>query len=759
MAIYSVKHSMNKFKQLATMIIMACGMLVWVTACQKNEVSTDKQEEENNYYQEINDINVLDKNATKFIDEEITSDSRIVFSADTPEDAIPKVGTGIFIPESEKAPYGMLSRVLSVNKDSERTVVTTEPLPLADAFESLSIDSSSPWETTLEGVFNEDGNPVEYEIVGKPGEATRSTDFELTENGLSIPVRTGQESGDGSYSIAGNVGIFFDKFDLSIDIDKHGVNGISLVAAPSLEVDFGGNVELKAERERVIELFRKQIHTVRFKIRIPTPVAGIPIIIPVRISFDCLFEASGTVAWGFGVKYKNTLDCKVEFENGKWSSEAKSVKNTAGNPWTVTQNLGVDGEIDLGVKVGILAGLYTTNLGIGVYATPKVYLGGEAKLDSEDLYKVNPSLEYGLKISSEVFAIAKLFGKDLGKYNVELPDYTIWSKALPLLPSLSGFEAKKIAGATKSANLGSPGKQVSVEIGWRQDPEYFLSSKDVKTGVAIFNKASGTEVASFMPAPESESDGSYSYKTTVRGLSTDSTYYAKTFAYWDGYKKFGKDNDIDTKVRKLISEVRMSCADGYSVTSTFKYDEKGRLSYRHYTEREPESGAWSWDASYSYDNGYVREVNPNDNDCWYRFSNGYVVESYNGENRLTNYKYEQDKAVRADGLSYYYSWNWNDGDLVYLHFGGEGADDISVSYTFYDIENKMNIDFYDIWEDRFDGLFCFDRSVFPMFSSQHLLKSSSENHSYTYDIDDNGDVTGMTVYAGGEKYHVSIDYY
>lgn len=519
-------------------------LVVTFTACQKNEVSPDKPEEEINYYQKINDLNVLDKNATKFIDEEITSDSRIVFSADTPDDAIPKAGTGIFIPESEKAPYGMLSRVLSVNKDSERTVVTTEPLPLADAFESLSIDSSSPWETTLEGVFDEDGNPVEYEIVGKPGEATRSTDFELTGNGLSIPVKTGQESGDGSYSIAGNVGIFFEKFDLSIDIDKHGVNGISLVAAPSLEVDFGGEVELKAERERVIELFRKQIHTVRFKIRIPTPLAGIPIIIPVRISFDCLFEASGTVSWDFGVKYKNTLDCKVVFESGKWGSEVKSVKSSDGNPWTVAQNLGVDGEIDLGVKVGILAGLYTTNLGIGVYATPKVYLGGEAKLDSEDLYKVNPSLEYGMKISSEVFAIAKLFGKDLGKYNVDLPDNTIWSKALPLLPSLSGFEVKRIANATKSVTSESSGDQVSVEIDWRQNPEYFMSSKDIKTGVAIFNKDDDKEVASFMPTPESESDGSYSYKTTVPGLSTDSTYYAETFAYWDGYKKFGESQDF-----------------------------------------------------------------------------------------------------------------------------------------------------------------------------------------------------------------------
>ena len=720
--------------------LMLSLLVLTLTACQKNEASTEKPEGENNYYQEINDLNILDKNATKFIDEEITSDSRIVFSADTPEDAIPKVGTGIFIPESEKAPYGMLSRVLSVNKDSERTVVTTEPLPLADAFESLSIDSSSPWEATLEGVFDEDGNPVEYEIVGKPGEATRSTDFELTENGLSIPVRTGQESGDGSYSIAGNVGIYFEKFDLSIDIDKHGVKGISLVAAPSLEVDFGGNVELKAERERVIELFRKQIHTVRFKIRIPTPVAGIPIIIPVRISFDCLFEASGTVAWDFGVKYKNTLDCKVVFENGKWGSEVKSVKSSDGNPWTVTQDLGVDGEIDLGVKVGILAGLYTTNLGIGVYATPKVYLGGEAKLDSEDLYKVNPSLEYGLKISSEVFAIAKLFGKDLGKYNVELPDYTIWSKALPLLPSLSGFEAKRIAGATKSATSGLSGKQVSVEIGWRQDPEYFMSSKDVKTGVAIFNKADDKEVASFMPAPESESDGSYSYKTTVPGLSTDSTYYAETFAYWDGYKKFGRDNDIDTKVRKRIKTWKIKGKNSLEITS-FGYDERNRVTSMDWTLNDVGNEAGSI-RKIVYNRDSEAVVDDGGKIISVEFKNGLPI-------RIGGYRinHDSDGHVIGDG---YCKNTWHGGNIVtsYLDYIKETE---HISYT-----NHPNLFYPDIISNEFLYLPDYYNILVQHPITKNLPSRINSDWNITYTFDSDGYVSSFR--EDGEGLTHSFEY-
>jgi len=450
-------------------------------------------------------------------------------------------------------------------------------------------------------------------------------------------------------------------------------------------------------------------------------VAGIPIIIPVRISFDCLFEASGTVAWDFGVKYKNTLDCKAVFENGKWGSEVKSVKSSDGNPWTVTQNLGVDGEIDLGVKVGILAGLYTTNLGIGVYATPKVYLGGEAKLDSEDLYKVNPSLEYGLKISSEVFAIAKLFGKDLGKYNVELPDYTIWSKALPLLPSLSGFEAKRIAGATKSATSGLPGKQVSVEICWRQDPEYFMSSKDVKTG-AIFNKADDTEVASFMPAPESEPDGSYSYKTTVPGLSTDSTYYAETFAYWDGYKKFGRDNDIDTKVRKRIKTWKIGKGNSISEYYTFGYDEKNRVV--SFDSKIFVVDGWVYDnMSVAYSSDTEAVVNDGGEKISVEFRNGQPI-------RIGGYsiKHDSEGHVIGDG---YCENTWHGGNIVssYLDYIKETE---HISYT-----NHPNLFYPDIISSEF--LYLPDYYIIlvqhPLTKNLPSRINSDWNLTYTFDSD------------------------
>ena len=46
-----------------------------LTACQKNDVEPNKPDVKNDYYQEVDNLFVLDESATKFIDEEITSES------------------------------------------------------------------------------------------------------------------------------------------------------------------------------------------------------------------------------------------------------------------------------------------------------------------------------------------------------------------------------------------------------------------------------------------------------------------------------------------------------------------------------------------------------------------------------------------------------------------------------------------------------------------------------------------------------------
>jgi len=93
------------------------------------------------YYNTANNLSILKEDALDYIENAVTNDSLIVFSSQTPDEVIPKVGSHIYIPVSDKTPYGMLVKVLSVNKGTN-TSVQTEALPLEEAFEYLSIDPS-----------------------------------------------------------------------------------------------------------------------------------------------------------------------------------------------------------------------------------------------------------------------------------------------------------------------------------------------------------------------------------------------------------------------------------------------------------------------------------------------------------------------------------------------------------------------------------------------------------------------------------------
>ena len=70
----------------------------------------------------------------------------------------------------------------------------------------------------------------------------------------------------------------------------------------------------------------------------------------------------------------------------------------------------------------------------------------------------------------------------------------------------------------------------------------------------------------------------------------------------------------------------------------------------------------------------------------------------------------------------------------------------------------MNIDFYDFWEERYDGISFFDREVFSNLTCRSLLKSS-KNFSYSYVFDENGDVKSMSVSMGEVVDSVEISYY
>lgn len=501
----------------------------------------------NKYYTTTNDINILKEDAMQYIQENVVNDSLIVFSSNTPEDALPQVGANLYVPVSFKTPYGMLVKVLSIDKGST-VKVQTEALPLEDAFEYLSVDTTLSVITELDGVFDKDGNPIEYEIVdtaeiNNPNipniedtvqvknvstRASFTSDWNWKKECLKFPIKLYKgNSGKDKITVNGMVYVGFDKFDLDIDVNKFKVNYINLDATPYIKLA----AESTVTTESKIEL-EDRIGQLRFKVTVPTPI-GVPVIVPITLYMYGTCGIKGELSAKLGLQYKYNCNCVATYKNGQWTSKATHGGFDNKSPWIVNE-FDVKGEIYSGARLGLLAGLYSATTGIGFNVTPNFSLSAEAKIASPNLLKANPEVGLNLLVGGDVYCVAEIFGKKLGKYSLKFPDYTLWSTKMYLLPNIENFTA---TGASSSA-----------DISWSHNGLYFLEPLGIKTGTTVFEDDQTTERTSYTPSPTSKNNMGYCiYNVTATGLNSGSTYYAAPFASWKNFKWYGDKEEITTE--------------------------------------------------------------------------------------------------------------------------------------------------------------------------------------------------------------------
>ena len=114
------------------------------------------------FNQPRSEIKVFTEAEANYVSEEAT-ENMLVFSSDTPDNVLPEVGSIIQMPITENTPFGFLGRVASIEKGDVITV-TTETVPLDEAYPNLSIDADLTKITNVLGIFDEEGNEVEYYI-------------------------------------------------------------------------------------------------------------------------------------------------------------------------------------------------------------------------------------------------------------------------------------------------------------------------------------------------------------------------------------------------------------------------------------------------------------------------------------------------------------------------------------------------------------------------------------------------------------------
>lgn len=473
-------------------------------------------------------VKIYTDEEAKYVAEEIVSSDKIIFSENTPDDIIPEIGTIIQLPISENAPYGFLGRVVSIN-EGESIVIGTEEVPLDEAYPFLSIDTVINVFDDIIGVFDEDGNPVEYTI--KENETPNKTrvdmgEFDWESKTLEISIPT-DFLGD-EFSASGKMSLSFkgSKFDLD---NKDNLRYLNLEICPTISLGASITTEIKGKNKDF------ESKTLVFKSR----AAVGPVVIPITVPICFKAGVGGEITSTLGINYSKSSKVYLRYINGDWSSGCVPMTNKDENPWSVS-SFDVNGSLYAGINIEFIAGLYTRNVGIGIELFPNASLSANASLSSINPFDVNPEVAVSVGMSSSIHCEAKIFGKGFDVFKINLPELVFYKRTLSLFPNISNFEA---IGSSRSA-----------ELSYQSDSYYFLQALGVKTGAILYKDDKKTEVNRYYPSHNKiDNNGIRYYNTNVTGLSDGETYYAAPIISWLNYKWDGDLVELTTEANYTLA--------------------------------------------------------------------------------------------------------------------------------------------------------------------------------------------------------------
>lgn len=531
-----MKKKFFSFFAVLTMVLS----IVSLSACE--ESTPDENGGDSNSWSELKgNVVTLNDQATQYV-ESYENDSIITFSSSTPDNLIPSVGSILYVPVSEKTPYGYLGKISKVDKSGGYKVFT-ESASLDEVFGNLSVDGNIESIDAIEEVVDAEGNPVEFELVDslfqetgtKASAVSRTGEFYLKDKLIRFPfsIYSG-EAGNKSIKLSGNVYAGFKNFSLSIDINNNSTSYVDLNLTPCIGLNATSVVKLAGGKKEIKDFL---IGKMTLRATIPTP-AIIPIIVPITLYVYGTCGASGEITATLSFKPEYSTNWNIKFKNDQWTCDKKD--SPARNPWEAS-GFEVKGEIYSGTKLGVLVGLYSATSGIGINIIPNYSIGCSASITAENILNINPLVDQTLKISSEAYCVAKFFGKQLAKATFHFPDYILWNEKVYLLPQYSDFNA---------IGNGTHG-----EISYKIDQHYFLKFLGFKHGLTIFDSDEKTELETAYPSSTKLDERGYNhYNHTTTELSGGKTYYASPTIFGMNKKFHGEKYEFTIQTNNLCPD-------------------------------------------------------------------------------------------------------------------------------------------------------------------------------------------------------------
>lgn len=481
---------------------------------------------------------------------EYSPDSTTIYinlSQSIPTDRIPKEASIIVIPECDMFPDGFGATVRTVRLSP--TIMLTCSWPdlsqFAEEFDLSTADGSL--EISEIKVFDQDGNPVEYEEFNPDrhdGRSRAGINNLITLQYLDLSVSNGTPWDN--LRFRGQLYYGFKYLNATIQKERGQRTKMTFDLEPVIGFEATSITSCKTE-------IKKEVRIGQLRTNLKALVAGVPVVFPV--TFYLYFEASaaGTLTFESTLTHSFSPAFTISNSSGRWEHWYRDNDNSDSsgkNPWTIGK-IDLDGSISTGLRAGVMVGLYSATTGVGINLIPKYTLSASASLSSDDLYRINPMVSSTIGIDTEIYAAAKLFGCNLGKYTYTFPPIELYNKSIHLFPEISGFK------------VGDGASETEKTVEYDREKHFFLENIQAEEGLVLLDE-NKEEIGRYQPSSTEEDDNKIHKKQYLSRLSPKKTYYTAPFYHVFGKTFMGNEHRFvtDDKAESRIYRLSiLNCAD------------------------------------------------------------------------------------------------------------------------------------------------------------------------------------------------------
>lgn len=369
-------------------------------------------------YQYNDEVIVLSETTQRYL-VKVEADTILYFSEATPERLLPYKG-GIISSAviDDKTPYGLGNRVISVSQESGLYKCVTTAASLDEIFKELTLaaDIMLVTDAIPSQVEDVDGNLHDV-TVSKFSE----TKAEIgSPNVLTVKLEGQSDEQVGPY-VEGDISL---GAVLSIDFER---SKNRYDCSLSLYAGFDGEIGVKTQCEGYKKLLPRKDKWQILDSKLPFgPVVLRPF---VNAEIGLKGNAEGSISTGVSKRF----GAKFGMKNHKSFYE-----NLTESDMHIIENISVDvkGDVALVVKFNFGLGLYTKNIAASIDPSLSMGLSTDFKVNNENLFKNNPTLDFETKAEAKGAFYAQFFGKELFREEMDFVSLNLFNHSWPLLPSL-----------------------------------------------------------------------------------------------------------------------------------------------------------------------------------------------------------------------------------------------------------------------------------------------------------------------------------